>query len=85
MGPPRERRSHPIEQVRHVTGIVAQSLIERGAIFHRQLVDLEQPVDEHPQPLLGGNPPGADMRAVEQAEIFQILHHVAHRRGADLL
>jgi hypothetical protein len=27
----------------------------------------------------------ADMRAVEQAEVFEILHHVADRRGADLL
>ena len=45
------------------------------------LADLHQGVDEEPQTQLGRQPPRRCVRRVDQPEMFQVGHHVAHRRG----
>ena len=45
-----------------------------------EIADLHQRVDEEAQALLGRQPPGRRMRRIDQAGLFQIRHHVAHRR-----
>ena len=42
---------------------------------------LKQAIDKHPKTQLRRNPARADMRAVEQPQEFEILHHVANGRG----
>jgi hypothetical protein len=46
--------------------------------------DLQEPVDEHAKPRIGGDAPGAGMRGKEQAEGFQIRHHIADRGGGQI-
>jgi hypothetical protein len=45
-----------------------------------QVADLHQRIHEEAQAELGRQPPGRGVRRVDQAELFQVRHHVAHRR-----
>ena len=51
----------------------------------RDVADLEDAVDEQAQAELGRDAAGGDMRAVEQAELLEVLHDVADRRRRDAL
>src|SRR5690606_21033117 len=47
------------------------------------VANLEHAVDKEAQAHLRRDAPGADMRAVEQAEMLEILHDVADRGGRE--
>ena len=76
----------------HLAGL-GQHVFERGAaacsfhlrlddpaLFVGQIANLHEGIDEKAQPLLRRQPAGRDMRRVDEAEVLQIAHHVAHRR-----
>ena len=44
-----------------------------------EVADLHQGIDEEPQAEFGRQPAGRGMRRVDQAELLEIRHHVAHR------
>ena len=44
-----------------------------------EIADLHQGIDEKPQAQFGRQPAGRGMRRVDQAELLEIRHHVAHR------
>ena len=52
-----------------------------------EVADLHQGVDEESQPELGRQPPGRGVRGVDQPELLEVRHHVAHggrrQRGGD--
>ena len=50
------------------------------AFIFRQLAEVEQSVDEQPQPLISGKPAGGGMRGEQQPALGQVRHHVAYRR-----
>jgi len=56
-------------------------VFDAGALLARQVAEFQQGVDIEPQPDLGGQPAGAGVRRVDQAELLEVLHHVAHRGG----
>ena len=84
MGGQAEGRSDPVQQGASVAAIAHRG-VDLLALGHVQVADLKQAIDEHPQPLLRRDAPGADMGAAQQAQILQILHHVADGRRRDLL
>src|SRR6516165_631618 len=45
-----------------------------------EVADLHQCVDEEAQPELGRQPPSRGVRRINEAELLQIRHHVAHGR-----
>jgi len=55
--------------------------LHRAAVVLGEIADLHQGIDEEAQPKLGRQPPGGGMRRVDEAELLQVRHHVAHRRG----
>ena len=62
--------------------VVAGDLIalrQLDALLLRERAHLEQRVDEEAQPLIGRHAPGRGVRLLEQARLFEIAHHVAHR------
>ena len=52
---------------------------DRIAIMFGEIADLHQGVDEKPQTDLGRQPAGRSMRRVDQSELLEIRHDVAHR------
>ena len=62
----------------------AERRVDLLAVGAGDVADLEDAVDEHPQPELRGDAAGGDVRAVEKAEVFEVLHDVADGGGADL-
>ena len=59
----------------------AERRVDLFAVSGGDLRNLHQAIDKHPQARLRRNTAGRDMRAVEQAHIFEILHDVADGRG----
>ena len=53
--------------------------VDACALVLLDIADLQQRIDEEAQADLGRQPPGADMRRVDEAEFLEILHHIAHR------
>ena len=53
--------------------------VDARALLAPQIAELEQRVDEQPQALLGRQAPGARVRGVDETELLEVLHHVAHR------
>jgi hypothetical protein len=82
-----ERGADAVEQGGDVAVVGPERGVELLAvgIGRATVVDFEQPVDEEAQPHLCRHPPGRDMRAVQQPQEFEVLHHVADGRGRDLL
>ena len=60
--------------------VAAERPLDLGPLAARDVADLEDAVDEQPEPELGRNAPGRDVRRIEQAELLEILHHVADGR-----
>ena len=56
-----------------------------AALGARDVAHLEDAVDEEAQAELGRDPPGRDVRRIEQAEQLEILHDVADGGGRDPL
>jgi hypothetical protein len=54
---------------------------DRLALVLAELAELQQPVDEQPQTLVGRQPPGRGVRGKQQAGLGEIGHHIADRRG----
>ena len=48
-----------------------------------QIADLEQAVDEQPQPGFGRQPSRGRVRRIDQAQGLQVRHDVAHRSGRE--
>ena len=57
---------------------------DRAAFVIAQFAELQQPVDEQPQPKIGRQPAGGGMRCIQQPRVRQIRHHVADRRGREV-
>src|SRR3546814_11943752 len=53
-------------------------------VLRARLGNLHHAVDEQAQPLLGRHPPRTGVRAGQEAEFLEILHHVADRRGRQI-
>ena len=51
------------------------------AFARTDVAKLKHGVDEKTQAKLGRQPPGAGVRRVNQAKLFEILHHIAHGGG----
>ncbi len=50
------------------------------AVVLGEVTDLHQRIDEKPQPGFGRQPARGSVRRIDQAELFEVLHDVAHRR-----
>ena len=81
----RERRADPVEHGGHIGRVRAERFLDLLAVFGLDIADFQKAIDEHAQADLRGNAPGRDMRAVQKAEKFEILHDVADGGGRDLL
>ena len=57
--------------------------LDARALLRPDVADLQQRIDEEAQAELGRQPPRADMGRVDEAELLQILHDVAHRGGRE--
>lgn len=79
-----QRSADPIKDGRDIRTVAAKRGLDPFAILWRHFADFEQPVDEHPEPKLGGNTARGNMWTVEETEELQILHHIADCRRADL-
>ena len=79
-----ERRADAVQHRCHIAVAMAQCLVDHLAVLTGEVAHFEQAIDKETQAKLRRHPPGRDMRAAQQAEVFEVLHHVAHRRGADL-
>ena len=53
--------------------------VDARPLLASQIAELEQRVDEQPQALLRRQAPGAGVRSVDEAELLEILHHIANR------
>ena len=53
--------------------------LDRAAVGLAEIADLHQRIDEEAQPQLGRQPAGRRVRRIDQAELLQVGHHVAHR------
>ena len=53
--------------------------LDRLAVVLGEIADLHQGVDEEAQPHLGRQPAGRGMRRVDEAELLEIRHDIAHR------
>ena len=83
LGHARERGADAVEKCCHVLLGVAKGVVDGLAVGAGQIADLQDAVDEHPQPKLGGDAARANVWAVEQAEVFEVLHFIADGGGAD--
>ena len=59
----------------------AHLAVDSRPLLARQAAELEQRVDVKAQAELGRQAAGAGVRRVDEAELLEILHHVAHRGG----
>ena len=62
--------------------------LDGAAFLVRQVAEFHEGVDEEAQAGLGRQPPGRDVRRVDEAEMFEVAHHVAdggrrQRQGQD--
>ena len=64
--------------VEQVAGLAA-FLLDGQTLVGRQIADLQEGIDIEPETGLGRQAPGAGMGRVQQADVFQVRHHVAHR------
>ena len=85
------RRQHQAGRLRqagqHGAGLgqrVLQAAARRGerrgdrlALVLGEFAEMQQAVDEQPQPLIGGQPAGGGVRREQQAGVRQVGHHVA--------
>ena len=53
--------------------------LDGDAVGLAEIADLHQRIDEEPQAELGRQPAGRGVRRIDQAELLQVLHDVAHR------
>ena len=53
--------------------------LDRLAVVLGEIADLHQRIDEEAQPHFGRQPPGRSVRRIDQPELFEIGHDVAHR------
>ncbi|MCY1303284.1 hypothetical protein D9M70_529820 [compost metagenome] len=64
--------------------IIAPHLtVDRRPVLDREIADLHEGIDEEAQPRLGGQTASADMRRVDETEIFEIAHHIANGSGRE--
>ena len=77
-------RADTIQHACHVRGVAAEGFVDLQPVLLVQVTDLQKTVNEHSQSALCRYSASADMRAAQKTQIFQILHHVANSRGADL-
>ena len=57
--------------------------LDRPAVLLGQIADLHQRVDEEAQPELGRQPSCRGVRRIDQPELLEIRHDVAHRGGGE--
>ena len=89
----REHQAGAARQARqHLAGL-GQHMLQRGAAARRldlrldhaallvgEIAEFHEGIDEEAQPLLRRKPARRDMRRIDEAEMLQIAHDVAHRR-----
>ena len=56
-------------------------MLDLFALGLAQAAHFKQAIDKKTQPQIGGEPPGGGVGRVDQAQCFQIRHHIAHRGG----
>ncbi len=70
----------PQQSLEAGVGALAGDLaLDADAFLGRQFADLQQRIDEEAQAGLGRQAPRAGVRRIDEAEFFQILHHVSDR------
>ena len=70
-----------VEQAGDVGLVAGRGGVDQLAIFGGDCANLKQAIDEHAQSELGRHAAGGNMRAVEQAKKFEILHDIADGCG----
>ena len=81
VGEAREQVAGAVEDRADVALVAAEAALDLGALGPGDVADLEDAVDEEPEPELGRDAAGGDVRRVEEAEELEVLHHVADGRG----
>ena len=61
-----------------------QAAVDAGALVLAEPAELQQAVDEEPQPGLGRQPPGRGMRREQQPRLLEIGHDVADGRRREV-
>ena len=54
---------------------------DRAAVVLGEVADLHQRIDEEAQTQFGRQPAGRGVRRIDEAELFEVRHDVAHRGG----
>src|SRR5699024_7057001 len=75
-----KHRPRLIEDLRHLA-IDGHRLLDLAPLLDGNVADFEHTVDEEAQALLRRDATSAHMRAVEQTELFEVLHDISDRRG----
>ena len=86
-GEPRHARQHlrsRCDQRLGVVGVLAEARLDRGDLVVLERLILEQRVDEEPVALVGRDAAGRGVRRSDEAELFEIRHHVADGRRAQV-
>ena len=84
MGHRRQCGANIIKQSSDILVGVAHGLFNLAAIITGYVIHFQNTVDKHAQAKLRWHTPRAGVRTVEQAEVFEVLHHIAHGCRANL-
>ena len=79
----RQGSANTIQQTAYITVSRPHRRVDFLSVLILRIANFDHAIDEHPQPHLGWNPPRTDMGGAQQPHEFEILHHVADRRGTD--
>jgi len=72
-----QRRRGAREYILHRIRPWPRAIFKRGLFGRREFVRLHHTIDEQAQPDIGRHAPRRHVRRGEQAQFFQILHHIA--------
>ncbi len=79
-----QRRTYAIKQSRDTSFVGCQFAFDGLAILDGQIADLHQPVHEHAEAELCWLSARRNVRRIQQAEEFQVLHNIADGGRTDL-